>query len=152
VSDDKLLRLLREDLESIRLAAASLQRSLAKCADLTPSPRQSFEDEETFDALTSRFARTADILTQKVLKTMVLLLREDAPTFIDRMNFCAKLGVIPSADEMIAVRDLRNMIAHEYATDSLIELYTDTAGLSPALLSAVASADAFIAKRFPLAP
>ncbi len=88
------------------------------------------------------------MLTQKVLKTTVFLLREDAPTFIGRMNLCAKLGVIPSVDEMIAVRDLRNMIAHEYATDDLVELYTDTVGLSPALLSAVASADTFIAKRF----
>jgi hypothetical protein len=87
-------------------------------------------------------------LTQKVLKTTVLLLREDAPTFIDRMNLCAKLGVIPSAEEMIAVRDLRNMIAHEYATDSLIELYTDTVRLCPALLSAVASAADFAARRF----
>lgn len=34
------LPLLREDRESIRLAAASLQRSLTKCAGLTPSPRQ----------------------------------------------------------------------------------------------------------------
>lgn len=149
MSDDKLLRLLQDDLASIRLAAASLERSLVKCADLTPTPQQSFEDEETFDALTSRFARTADILTQKVLKTTVLLLREDAPTFIDRMNLCAKLGVIPSADEMIAVRDLRNMIAHEYATDDLIELYTETVELSPALLSAVAAAGEFIAERFP---
>jgi hypothetical protein len=149
MSDDKLLRLLQDDLASIRLAAASLERSLVKCADLTPTPRQSFEDEEIFDALTSRFARTADILTQKVLKTTVLLLREDAPTFIDRMNLCAKLGVIPSADEMIAVRDLRNMIAHEYANDDLIELYTETVELSPALLSAVAAAGEFIAERFP---
>lgn len=149
MSDDKLLRLLQDDLASIRLAAASLERSLVKCANLTPTPRQSFEDEETFDALTSRFARTADILTQKVLKTTVLLLREDAPTFIDRMNLCAKLGVIPSADEMIAVRDLRNMIAHEYATDDLIGLYTETVELSPALLSAVAAAGEFIAERFP---
>jgi hypothetical protein len=148
MSDDKLIRLLWDDLESIRLAAASLERSLVKCANLTPAPRQSFEDEETFDALTSRFARTADILTQKILKTIVLLLREDAPTFIDRMNLCAKLGVIPSADEMIAVRDLRNMIAHEYATESLIELYTDTVRLCPALLSAVASAADFAARRF----
>ena len=148
MSEDKLLRLLCDDLESIKLAADSLERSLAKCAKLTPMPRQSFEDEETFDALTSRFARTADILTQKVLKTTVLLLREDAPTFIDRMNLCAKLGVIPSAEEMIAVRDLRNMIAHEYATDSLIELYTDTVRLCPALLSAVASAADFAARRF----
>jgi len=148
MSDDKLLRLLRSDLESIRLAASSLDKSLAKCAKLTPAPRQSSEDEETFDALTSRFARTADILTQKVLKTVILLLREDAPTFIDRMNLCEKLGIIPSADELVAVRDLRNMIAHEYATENLLELYADTVSASPALLTAVSSATSFIENRF----
>ena len=148
MSDDKLLRLLRGDLESIRLAASSLEKSLIKCAKLTPAPRQSFEDEETFDALTSRFARTADILTQKVLKTAILLLREDAPTFIDRINLCEKLGIIPSADELVAVRDLRNMIAHEYATENLLELYADTVSASPALLTAVSSATSFIENRF----
>ena len=148
MSDDKLLRLLRSDLESIRLAASSLDKSLAKCAKLTPAPCQSSEDEETFDALTSRFARTADILTQKVLKTVILLLREDAPTFIDRMNLCEKLGIIPSADEWVAVRDLRNMIAHEYATENLLELYADTVSASPALLTAVSSATSFIENRF----
>ena len=148
MSDEKLLRLLRGDLESIRLAASSLEKSLIKCAKLTPAPRQSFEDEETFDALTSRFARTADILTQKVLKTAILLLREDAPTFIDRMNLCEKLGIIPSADELVAVRDLRNMIAHEYATENLLELYADTVGASPALLTAVSAATRFIEHRF----
>jgi hypothetical protein len=148
MSDEKLLRLLRGDLESIRLAATSLEKSLAKCAKLTPAPRQSFEDEETFDALTSRFARTADILTQKVLKTTVLLLREDAPTFVDRMNLCEKLGIIPSAQELISVRDLRNMIAHEYATENLLELYSDTVGASPTLLAAVSATTRFIEHRF----
>jgi hypothetical protein len=78
VSDEKLLRLLRG--ESIRLAATSLENSLIKCAKLTPAPRQSFEDEETFDALTSRFARTADILTQEVLKTAILLMSPRRPS------------------------------------------------------------------------
>lgn len=148
MSDEKLLRLLRGDVESLRLAAASLDKSLAKCAKLTPAPRQSFEDEETFDALTSRFARTADILTQKVLKTTVLLLREDAPTFIDRMNLCEKLAIVPSAEELIAVRDLRNMIAHEYATENLLEPYADTVRASPALLTAVSAATSFVERRF----
>jgi hypothetical protein len=148
MSDDKLLSLLRSDLGSVRLAAASLEKSLSKCSTMAPSPRQSIEEEETFDALTSRFARTSDILTQKVLKTIGLLLREDAPTFIDRMNFCAKLGVIASADDMIAVRDLRNMIAHEYTTENLMELYSDTVRLSPELLAAVSSAIGFVEQRF----
>lgn len=73
---DRLLSLLQSDMQGLARAAASLEKSLTKCADLAPSPRQSFEEEEGFDALTSRFARAADILTQKVLKTVVLILRE----------------------------------------------------------------------------
>jgi hypothetical protein len=138
--DPDLRRLLREELLSLEQALPSFERSLAKCASLSPSPRQSFEDEESFDALTSKFARISDIFTQKVLKTFVALLREDAPTFIDRMNFCEKLGVIPSAAQMIAVRDLRNTIAHEYATDDLMEVYRDTVALSPRLIEAISSA------------
>ena len=138
--DPDLRRLLREELLNLEQALPSFERSLAKCASLSPSPRQSFEDEESFDALTSKFARISDIFTQKVLKTFVALLREDAPTFIDRMNLCEKLGVIPSAAQMIAVRDLRNTIAHEYATDDLMEVYRDTVALSPRLIEAISSA------------
>ena len=136
-----LRRLLAEEAQALKQALPSFQKSLAKCASLSPSPRQSFEDEESFDALTSKFARVSDIFTQKVLKTFVALLREDAPTFIDRMNLCEKLGVIPSAAQMIAVRDLRNTIAHEYATDDLLEIYRDTVDLSPHLLEAIASSE-----------
>jgi hypothetical protein len=115
--------LLRSELANLVRAAASLEKSALKCAKLVPSPRQTFEEEERFDALTSKFARSADILTQKVLKTLVLLFREDAPTFIDRMNLCEKLGVIPSAKALVGVRDLRNMIAHEYAAEDLMQVY-----------------------------
>jgi hypothetical protein len=48
---------------------------------------------------------------------------------------------------MIEVRDLRNMIAHEYATDDLLELYADTLKLAPALLFAISSAELFIGER-----
>jgi len=132
-----LQRLLEEEAQALKQALPSFQKSLAKCASMSPSPRQSFEDEESFDALTSKFARISDIFTQKVLKTFVALLREDAPTFIDRMNLCEKLGIIPSAAQMIAVRDLRNTIAHEYATDDLMEVYRDTVALAPRLLEAI---------------
>ncbi len=47
------------------------------------------------------------------------------------------------------MRDLRNMIAHEYATENLMQLYADTLELAPALLSAIFSTRAFIGERFP---
>jgi hypothetical protein len=147
MSEEQLRNLLRAELESLGRAATSLQKSSAKCSRLTPSPRQSFEEEESFDALTSKFARCADILTQKVLKTAVFILREDAPTFIDRMNLCEKLGAIPSASSLIEIRDLRNTIAHEYAVEDLMELYSDVLQLCPQLIEAAGSAVDFAKDR-----
>ena len=149
MSEQQLQNLLRSELESLARAAESLERSMAKCSQLTPSPRQSFEEEESFDALTSKFARCSDILTQKVLKTLVFLLREEAPTFVDRMNFGEKLGAIPSAKSLIQIRDLRNTIAHEYAVDALMELYVDVLKLCPQLIEASNSAEHFVQGRWP---
>lgn len=150
MNEQNLRALLRGELEALARAMSSLEKSLFKCAQLNPSPRQSFEEEESFDALTSKFARCSDILTQKVLKTLVFLLREDAPTFIDRMNLCEKLGAIPSARSLIEVRDLRNTIAHEYAVDDLMDLYAETLSLSPKLLEATKAAEVFVRARMPL--
>ena len=105
------------------------------------------EEEESFDALTSKFARCSDILTQRILKTVVFILREEAPTFVDRMNLCEKLGAIPSAKSLIEIRDLRNTIAHEYAVDDLLELYADTLKLCPQLIDASKSAEIFVEDR-----
>jgi len=107
-------------------ALPSFERSMLKCRDLDFSSPISFEIEESLDALSSKFSRLSDIYTQKILKTIVFLLREDAPTFLDRVNLCEKLGIIPSADEIIAIRDLRNTIAHEYLHENLIEIYIKT--------------------------
>jgi hypothetical protein len=150
MNEDKLQSLLRSELEALVRATLSLGKSLDKCSQLKPSPRQSFEAEESFDALTSKFARCSDILTQKVLKTLVFLVREDAPTFIDRMNLCEKLGAIPSAKSLVEIRDLRNTIAHEYAVDDLLDLYAETLSLSPELLEAAKAAEAFARIRMSL--
>ena len=147
MSEEQLRKLLRAELESLGRAAASLERSMTKCSLLTPSPRQTFEEEESFDALTSKFARCSDILSQKVLKTLVFLLREEAPTFVDRMNLCEKLGAIASARSLTEIRDLRNTIAHEYAVDDLLELYADVLKLCPQLIEAAKSAELFVESR-----
>jgi uncharacterized protein with HEPN domain len=71
----------------------------------------------------------------------VILTREDAPTFMDRMNLCEKLGVIPSAEDLIDIRDLRNQIAHEYLSNNLVEVYHECLLLSDKLMAAIRSSD-----------
>lgn len=131
---------LKSNLDLLDQALPSFVKSLEKCRTLDLAAPRSFEMEESLDALTSKFARVADIFTQKVLKSLVLLTREDAPTFVDRMNLCEKLGVICSAADLIEIRDLRNQIAHEYLTENLTEIYGDCMELSQKLLSEIKTA------------
>lgn len=131
----------------LKQALPSFERSLVKCRDLDFSPPISFETEESLDALSSKFSRVSDIFTQKVLKTLIFVLREDAPTFLDRMNVCEKLGIIPSAEEIIAIRDLRNIIAHEYLSENLVEIYMEIIQLSDNLLKAILQTEKFFLGR-----
>ena len=128
---------LKANREVLEQALPSFRRSLEKCRSLYLNGPRTFEVEESLDALTSKFARVSDIFTQKVLKSLILLTREDAPTFVDRMNLCEKLGVISSAADLIEIRDLRNQIAHEYLSENLTEIYGDCMALSEKLLAEI---------------
>lgn len=128
---------LKANREVLDQALPSFRRSLEKCRSLYLNGPRTFEVEESLDALTSKFARVSDIFTQKVLKSLILLTREDAPTFVDRMNLCEKLGVISSAADLIEIRDLRNQIAHEYLSENLTEVYEDCMALSEKLLTEI---------------
>ena len=79
----------------LKQALPSFERSLVKCRDIDFLPPISFETEEALDSLSSKFSRVSDIYTQKVIKTLLFLLREDAPTFLDRMNLCEKTVYYP---------------------------------------------------------
>jgi len=136
--------LLESNRQILGQAMPSFIRSIEKCHAFDLETLISFEVEESFDALTSKFARVSDIFTQKVLKSFLILLREDAPTFLDRMNLCEKLGIIPSANDLIEIRDLRNLIAHEYLTENLLEVYKESLHLSVKLLQAIEGANAAI--------
>jgi hypothetical protein len=137
MNSENLQNLFKKHWHLLVQALPSFKRSLEKCRPFDFSSPISFETEESMDALSSKFARISDIYTQKVLKTLLFLLRENAPTFIDRMNLCEKLEIIPSAEELIAIRDLRNTIAHEYLSENLLEIYQETVRLSDSLLKSI---------------
>ena len=62
------------------------------------------------------------------------------------MNLCEKLGIIPSAEELIAIRDFRNIIAHEYLSENLVEIYMEIIELSDNLLKAILETERFFIK------
>ncbi|MBI5916948.1 MAG: hypothetical protein HY842_16375 [Bacteroidetes bacterium] len=104
---------------------------------------------EALDAFASRFARTSDIFTQKVVTTLLQLLQEEHPTFIDRMNFCEKINAISSANNMVEIRALRNAIAHEYRQANLMELYGKILENEPELDKSIELCRQYAASKFP---
>ena len=93
---------------------------------------------ERWDALTARFARLADILTQRVFRAidMAEYLPPEA-TFIDRLNRAEKRGHIRSAYEWKEIREARNQIVHEYAAEHVLSLLQDVVRHVPEMLDCV---------------
>ena len=83
MNSENYLDELKSDFESLDLAVNSLKMSFDKCKIIGLKTIYNFEEQESFDSFTSKFARTSDIYTQKILKTIFYLLRE---TFIERQT------------------------------------------------------------------
>ena len=70
----KYIELFNENLELLLLSKNTLILSNIKCKKIGIKTEYSFEETESFDSLSSKFARTADIFTQKVLKTLFIII------------------------------------------------------------------------------
>lgn len=98
-------------------ALTHLRYSAKKVALLASSPAALGEEElETWESFATRHARVVDLFLTKYLRAYVL---RDDPGFSgslrDFANQGEKLGLIDSADDWMALRELRNVVAHEYS-------------------------------------
>lgn len=116
------LEILREELKLLSKAVETLTLSVLKCKSILTKEAYSFEEMESFDSLTSKFGRTSDLYTQKVLRTLWMLLHEPFVPFIDLLNKAEKINLIESADKLLEIRDLRNQITHEYIPEAITDL------------------------------
>ena len=124
----------------------ALDYSYDKCNTIGEKKKYDLEQQESFEALTSRFARTSDILTQKVFKALSILLQEDVKTIIDMANFLEKLEILDSADDLLNIREIRNQIAHEYVEPDVKSLFLDVLHYVPKLKSIIDNVKAFYSK------
>jgi uncharacterized protein YutE (UPF0331/DUF86 family) len=116
---------LNENFVLLEKSMTALDYSYQKCDAIGEQSEYDLEEQESFEALTSRFARTSDILTQKVLKSLFILLQENIKTIIDAANFLEKLEVIEKAEDLLNIREIRNQIAHEYVESDIMALFFD---------------------------
>jgi len=75
---------------------------------------------EKVEAFTSRFCRLQDTLGDKLIPVWLTLLGEPLGAVIDNLDKAEKLGILPSADDWLEYRQLRNQMVHEYIEDMTI--------------------------------
>ena len=139
--------LLKQNWELLMTSMESLSKSVNKCESIGIKTAYSFEETESIDSLTSKFARVSDIYTQKVIRGIWVLLHEPFVPFIDSMNMAEKTRIVSSSDAMLQIRDLRNQIAHEYLPEILKDLMKEVMGKYPVLKENIDQTDSFLRRR-----
>ncbi|MEB3198159.1 MAG: hypothetical protein VKP62_13245 [Candidatus Sericytochromatia bacterium] len=77
---------------------------------------------EKLDAFVSRFARLQDHLGDKLLPRFAALLGEAPRSLLDVLAFGERMGWIDDAEAFVGARKLRNLLVHEYLTDTTLFL------------------------------
>ncbi len=130
----ELKEALLESIDMLEKSLLTLEESFKRCEKI--GIKESYEAQELieFEALTSRFARSVDILTSRLIRSLLRYLREDKKTLIDVANYLEKLELVESADKFLELRDIRNLISHEYVLENLNELFQMVLKKTPEVL------------------
>jgi len=142
-----LVKQLDEYLTILKKSTEALLYSYDKCRAIGKKDDYNLEEQESFEALAARFARSSDILTQKVIKTLFIFLQENIKTIIEAANFLEKLEVIEKADDLLNIREIRNQIAHEYVEPDIKELFFDVLRYVPELKKIIDNVETYRRKK-----
>lgn len=138
-------RLLQKELRLLEDARQVLDYSFAKCSRIGIKSEYSPEELESFESLCSRFARLSDIMTQKIFRLLAEIALEQPGTVRDRINRAEKWNLVESAERFVAIRIVRNDIAHEYMPEAIRDIFKKVMDLTPDLLKSVALTKAYCA-------
>jgi uncharacterized protein YutE (UPF0331/DUF86 family) len=131
--EDEVREILFENLSNMENSLRWLRRSYKKCLRTGIKEKYTEEEFDDFENLTSRYARTADLILQKVFRSIDAMELEDSGTLIDAVNRAEKRGLIDSGARIRELKDLRNEIVHEYEIEDLKALFRATLSAVPDL-------------------
>lgn len=137
-----------EELEKFSKAKGYLEYSYAICKKIGVKFDYSDEELAQIEAFTSRFARLSDMVIQKELKIIEKLDLDESISVRDRIDAAEKKEIIESAIAFIKIRDLRNRIAHDYASISLAKLFEESIGLTHVLIQTVINIENYITRKY----
>jgi len=140
------LEVLRENVNKLNLSAGWVRRSYEQTRLIELNSNYSPEEFEKLEVLASRYARTTDMLVNKVLRSIDTLESEDIGTIIDIMNRAEKRRIVDSAELLHTIKDLRNSIVHEYQIEEIAKFFGDIIKLSPVLLDIIKSVNEYCSR------
>ena len=75
------------------------------------------------DQFISRFAKLQDGMGAKLLPELLELTKEqgELDAYLDKLNRLEKIGALPSVDEWLKLRQMRNAFAHDYPENSELQ-------------------------------
>lgn len=114
---------LRAALDDLAQAREHLAFSSARVAGIDFARRAPTPEElERIEAYTSRFARVVDLLVNKALRALDRYELADEGTLLDVLHRAEKRGLIGDAEAFRAMKEVRNIIAHDYSGTELKDL------------------------------
>jgi uncharacterized protein YutE (UPF0331/DUF86 family) len=130
--DKGSIEILNENLSSLVLSLDRLMYSFQVCKETGIKDIYSDEEFVAFEAMTARYARTTDMLINKVLRSLDIVEYIDGGTVIDAAHNMEKRGLADSKD-LRKLKDLRNLIAHEYVTENIVRFFDKVLEFTPIL-------------------
>ena len=102
-----------------------LQHSYIQAGEIGIKDHYDISELDIYENLSSRFARTVDFLIRKVFRSIDDAEFESQGTLIDVVNNAHKRNLFDNIEDIRAIKDLRNAIAHEYIDEELEKLFED---------------------------
>ncbi|GHV89455.1 hypothetical protein AGMMS50267_18150 [Spirochaetia bacterium] len=147
--NDLHINVLWENINALNLSADWVKRSYEQTKNIGQKDTYSAEEFDKLEVLTSRYARTTDMLVNKVLRSIDTVESEDIGTIIDIMNRAAKRGIVQSADLLHTIKDLRNNIVHEYQIKEIPKFFAGVIKYTPVLLEIIDKVKDYCSKYLP---
>jgi hypothetical protein len=150
IRQDKYREYAIEIIEMLTKSAERLKYSYSKVQQIDLDKEDFTEEElETIESLCSRFARISDILLQKAFRFLDIYEFDgyDFPV-PKRITLAERRKLIPSTETFKYIRELRNEVAHNYATDYYIDLFKEIFKYTPTLFEIVDNTIEYLNKKF----
>lgn len=125
-----------------------LERSYKICMQFGIKDTYSDDEFDAIETLTSRYARTMDLVVNRVFTSIDQVELEEIGSVLDIVNRAEKRGLIDSVANIRIMKDIRNVIVHEYVAEAILDVYKDVTAYVPEIFSICKRVKRYCAKFF----